>query len=261
MPITIGTIIPTPLLTPIERPAATKLTNNSWKIDKDAPVILAINMVDRTTTSTVGATLNTVPKLTAKLLALLSDRKIEAEIFGIVKDERISLVKAISKGLDYDILLISGGVSMGDYDMVPDVLKQLKVKKIFHKVRMKPGKPTFFGERKKKIVLGLPGNPLSTFVNYHVFVKLVIKKMMGYKKCKPVFDEGILKENYYNKEKIRECFVPVNIVQKENKNMLTPLKIYGSADVLSLSKAKGFMLTSPQQDLLSKGTKIRFIRI
>ncbi|MFH0771995.1 MAG: molybdopterin molybdotransferase MoeA [Candidatus Omnitrophota bacterium] len=98
------------------------------------------------------------------LSALLKADGIEPCFLGIAKDNVRDLKKEIRRGLDADILLISGGVSMGDYDLIPSVLEGMGIKKIFHKVNIKPGKPLFFGRRQKgTLVFGIPGNPVSNF--------------------------------------------------------------------------------------------------
>ena len=90
-----------------------------------------------------------------------------------------SLRTRIQRGLKSDIFLVSGGVSEGDYDLVPDVLQELGVRMIFHKVAQKPGKPLWFGRRGDTLVFGLPGNPVSAFLGYRLYVRSAIRKMQG----------------------------------------------------------------------------------
>jgi molybdopterin molybdotransferase len=77
-------------------------------------------------------------------------------------------------GLDADLLLVSGGVSMGKYDLVENIFAEFGVQTFFDKVAMKPGKPTVFGHRGNTYVFGLPGNPISTMVAFHLFVRPII---------------------------------------------------------------------------------------
>ncbi len=176
-----------------------------------------------------------------QLISLLKADGISSYFLGIAKDHPDDLKKALKKGLEYDVLLISGGVSMGDYDLVPDILKSLGIKEIFHKVKVKPGKPLFFGTKKNKIVFGIPGNPVSNFLAYHIFITPALNKMAGKKSCLPEFKEGIVEESVYHKGG-RKHFVLVNVVKKRNNNYLVPVKSNGSADIVALSKAEGFMV-------------------
>jgi molybdopterin molybdotransferase len=120
-------------------------------------------------------------------------------ILGIAKDEPRILDKFIKKGLLYDLFIISGGVSEGKYDIVVDILKKNKVKMVFHKVAVKPGKPTFFGKKGKKIIFGLPGYPVSSYINFENLVKVSLYKMTGREMPIRFKFTGILKEDIENK--------------------------------------------------------------
>ncbi|HDS11439.1 MAG TPA: molybdopterin molybdenumtransferase MoeA, partial [Candidatus Wirthbacteria bacterium] len=98
------------------------------------------------------------------LLSYLTQRGLVCQDLGIAKDNQRSISEKIAKGLKADILLISGGVSMGDYDLVPQVLSSSGVQQVFHKVQVKPGKPLFFGKTDSTLVFGLPGNPVSSLL-------------------------------------------------------------------------------------------------
>jgi molybdopterin molybdotransferase len=98
---------------------------------------------------------------------------------GIVKDRAADLLDTLNQYLDKDLILLSGGISKGDYDIVYETLVRAGVKEIFWRVKVQPGKPLFVGKRGKTLVFGLPGNPVSSFVNFHLFVRPVIAKMLG----------------------------------------------------------------------------------
>ncbi len=96
------------------------------------------------------------------------------------KDDKNTLKSVVEKALlNTDVLLISGGISVGDYDFVEEVLQELNVEKIFYKVAQKPGKPLFFGKNDKSLVFALPGNPASTLTCFYEYVFPAIKKMQG----------------------------------------------------------------------------------
>ncbi len=193
-----------------------------------------------------------------QLLSLLACASIPVSYLGIVPDRKKDLLPAIKQGLKADIFLITGGVSMGDYDLVPDMLIEQKVQKVFHKIKIKPGKPLFLGFRNGKMVFGLPGNPMSTFVNYQLFVTTAIKRMMGYAKYKPISSVGILSQDYRNVEKERTLFAPVKISGDGLRPQLKPIRTQGSADVLALSKAEAFMVLPPGERNWLKGSEIQY---
>jgi molybdopterin molybdotransferase len=102
---------------------------------------------------------------------------------GIARDERDELRQWIEQGLAADVLVLSGGVSAGKFDLVPGVLAELGVEQVFHKVALKPGKPLWFGVKsdgeRRVLVFGLPGNPVSSFVCFELFVRPAICEMAG----------------------------------------------------------------------------------
>ncbi len=174
------------------------------------------------------------------------------------RDEIRGLKKELRKILNADVALISGGVSMGDYDLIPEVLASLGVKRIFHGVNIKPGKPLFFGKKNKTLVFGIPGNPVSNFLAYLVFVRPALRKMMGYKDFKPVFKEGIAEKEFRSKSR-RRHFVLAKITKRGDSLYLRPVISHGSADTAALSKADGFLMITEGSKIVKKNSKARFI--
>jgi molybdopterin molybdotransferase len=115
------------------------------------------------------------------MLRALADRAGARSVYlGIAPDDAESLRGAIEAGLrDADVVVLSGGVSAGKFDLVPGVLRELGVEGHFHQVLLKPGKPLFFGTWNQKLVFGLPGNPVSSFVCFELFIRPVLRKMRG----------------------------------------------------------------------------------
>ncbi|PQO48008.1 gephyrin-like molybdotransferase Glp [Blastopirellula marina] len=105
------------------------------------------------------------------------------ESLGVARDVREELTAKIARGLEADILVLSGGVSAGVLDLVPSVLAEQRVEQIFHKVQLKPGKPIWFGKRtvdgQTTLVFGLPGNPVSSLVCFELFVRRAIGLLAG----------------------------------------------------------------------------------
>ncbi|MBL7071425.1 MAG: molybdopterin molybdotransferase MoeA [Candidatus Omnitrophica bacterium] len=193
-----------------------------------------------------------------QLLALLKSDGIRPHFLGIAKDDLRELKKAVRKGLEKDILLISGGVSQGDYDLVPSVLKSLGVKEVFHKIKVKPGKPLFFGKYKNRLIFGIPGNPVSNFLAYLLFIRPALSKMSGGELCEGVFKEGVLTKTFCHKIG-RKHFVPAKISKRGSRYYVYPVESHGSADILALSKANGFMIVDRDCRLVKAKSKIEFI--
>ncbi len=105
-----------------------------------------------------------------------------------VSDDKIKLTEVIKNNLNKDILILSGGVSKGDADYVPEVLISLGVKELFHRVQIKPGAPLWFGALPNgTVVFGLPGNPVSVQVAFKVFIEPYIRACFGMEKIEPLF--------------------------------------------------------------------------
>jgi molybdopterin molybdotransferase len=119
----------------------------------------------------------------------------EARYLGIARDRSSSLAGKLARAKDADILVLSGGVSVGDYDLVKDELRARGVRQVFWQVRIKPGKPVFFGRRGKQLVFGLPGNPTSSMVTFLLFVRPAIERMLGRPVPGPETGRAVLAED------------------------------------------------------------------
>jgi molybdopterin molybdotransferase len=113
------------------------------------------------------------------LTALAAESGGEPAYLGIARDSGASLRARLDRARGADILVLSGGVSVGDYDLVKDGLEAAGVRPVFWRVRIKPGKPVFFGRRGRQLVFGLPGNPTSSMVTFHLFVRPAIGRLLG----------------------------------------------------------------------------------
>jgi molybdopterin molybdotransferase len=151
---------------------------------------------------------------------------------GIARDEKAVLSSLIKEGLaTSQVLVLAGGVSVGDHDLVPQVLKELGVEILFHTVRMKPGKPLLFGRKGSVLVFGLPGNPVSSFVGFELFVRPAIAKLAGrmpheVKKMMPLSEA-------FQTSNDRPTFFPAKRVGDSVKAM----PWFGSADLRNLLSA------------------------
>ena len=189
------------------------------------------------------------------LSALLKSDGIKAEPV-IVRDEPRALKAAFAKGLKADIMLISGGVSMGDFDLVPGTLKSLGVKCLFHKVRVRPGKPMFFGVKGRKLVFGIPGNPLANFMAYLAYVRPAIRKLACRPDYAPEFKTGTCSGKFEPKTPRRALVL--SAVGAETSYSLAEVSNNGSADILALAAANGFTMVK-EGGSLKKGEKAKFL--
>lgn len=158
--------------------------------------------------------------------------------FGIGPDDEAALKQSVHFALEScDVLLLAGGVSVGDYDFVPNVLQSLGVEIHFHKVRMKPGKPLLFGTLGSKLVFGLPGNPGSAFVGFELFVAPALRAMLGHADPGPRTRELSL-TNALKANHDRPTYHPAITVDDH----VTALPWIGSADLRSLVRVNAFLV-------------------
>ena len=171
------------------------------------------------------------------LMLQLKRLGIQAKYLGIARDNFNSTVTLIKKALkDADIVIMSGGVSVGDYDFVEKALKKCGVKILFNKVAIQPGKPTTFGVKGKKVVFGLPGNPVSSQVIFELLVGPFIDKLVG-RAVKDKFKRYKLLADYKRRNAKRELYIPV-IFKGDG---VLPVEYHGSAHMLAMTKAQGIM--------------------
>ncbi|MBP2626570.1 MAG: moeA 3 [Firmicutes bacterium] len=135
---------------------------------------------------------------------------------GIVPDEEAAIVERINQGIELaDLVITTGGVSVGDYDIVPTALKKIGADIIFWKIDMKPGSPIITAKYKNKLIIGLSGNPAAAFITFDLIVVPLIKRMMGIDKELPVKFSAILAENF-NKPSEQRRFLRAKL-QKNNR--------------------------------------------
>jgi len=175
------------------------------------------------------------------LEAMATESGANVKQLGIVRDNREELTAAIQEGLQADVLLISGGMSVGVKDFGPALLAEQGVEKVFHKVKLKPGKPLWFGKQEggdnPTLVFGLPGNPASSLVCYHLFVRTALKELMGCR-CESPFASGFLLTRDFANPGNRPVFFPARASRKEGGGAtIAPLNWKGSADLATLVQA------------------------
>ena len=160
------------------------------------------------------------------------------QYLGIVPDSMEATREALDKALSMsDVVLLSGGVSAGDYDFVPHVMREAGINILFQKVEVKPGRPTVFGRKGDVFVFGLPGNPVSSFINFEVMVKPLLYKMMGTAYL-PDEHQMKLETAFHRKKTDRPEWLPVTL-NSEAKVM--PVGYHGSAHIHAICLADGLM--------------------
>jgi molybdopterin molybdotransferase len=171
--------------------------------------------------------------------------------YGIAVDDEAVTLRILSAAIEEnDIVLLTGGVSMGDFDFVPGVLEKAGVKLVFDRMAVQPGKPTTFGIHKSTLVFGLPGNPVSSYIQFEILVRPLFMRMMG---ChwRPVVWDVPLSEGYRRKNSSRMAWLPVKF-DKEGRAL--PVEYHGSAHISALPSADGIISVPVGTDSLEKGT-------
>jgi len=193
--------------------------------------------------------------------ALLKRMGINIKKHYIVKDEIGETISVLDKAIkDSDMVIISGGVSVGDVDFVKDALRLLRVRKIFWRLKIKPGKPSFFGKKGDVVIFGLPGNPVSSFVNTILFVIPALKKMMGANDCLNEEFEAVLESDLIKKEERKEFFRGKYTI-KDGRFYVTPFTKQDSHILSSLALANCLIITDYGERHYKEGERVRILLI
>jgi molybdopterin molybdotransferase len=196
----------------------------------------------------------------AMLSALMSDMCRTFVYQGIVRDDPPLLTAALEQALQADAVVITGGVSVGRYDLVPGILEQLGVQEVFHGVAVKPGKPLFFGVRDRTLVFGMPGNPQSCFVVFYLLVAPALAAAAGHRDPGPHFLEGIACEGFPNKP-ARMNVVPCIVERDGGLNRLHRGSSHGSADIAGPSNAEAYFIVPRGTEYVEEGQELRFFYV
>lgn len=207
----------------------------------------------------------------AMLVSLLKQMGCQVTDLGIAPDKPDAIREGLERGLAYDALFVTGGMSMGEYDYVPRVLQELGVDLKITKLRIKPGKPFVFGVRERdavgpRFVFGLPGNPVSGFVCTVRLASRVLARLSG----------GVPSERWVSGKlesgmpanAAREFYQPARRSITTGRDSshsqlatITPLKWKGSADLFTLAQANALLVRPENDPTLPKGTVVRVLEI
>lgn len=190
------------------------------------------------------------------LLAQAQSVGAETTYLGVARDTEASLREPLRRGLSYDVLLLSGGVSMGRFDLVEGVLQQLGVEILVSAVALKPGKPLVFGARPAEagLVFGLPGNPVSTMVTFELFVRPALAKMEGSASpCRSLVRAELVRP--LSNRGPRRAFLPGWLAPDgvDGRLLAHPIETRGSGDIVAFSKANALLVVPEQRERLEAG--------
>ncbi len=174
----------------------------------------------------------------------------------IARDNYESTRESIERGLEGDLLLLSGGVSAGKYDIVERVLADLGATFFFDRVLIQPGQPLVFGRVGQKFFFGLPGNPLSTMVTFEVFARAAIQKLGGITNPMLPMLRAKLTRDFRHKAGLTR-FLPARL--SPDGSSLTPEPWQGSGDVTAIARANAFLVADSDRESYAAGDDIRVL--
>ena len=184
------------------------------------------------------------------LKALIEPYGIDADLFHLT-DDPVQLKDKISELLSkYDILMFSGAVSKGKFDYLPQILDELEVKKLFHRVRQRPGKPFWFGKRGRATVFAYPGNPVSTCVSCTYYFVPWLRKSLGLPSAEESF--AVLDSDFEFKP-VLTYFLQVKLVNRMGTVYAIPEAGNGSGDLANLTLNDAFLKLDAERSEFKKG--------
>jgi molybdopterin molybdotransferase len=160
---------------------------------------------------------------------------------GVVPDQADRIAQAVREGFSSDVLVISGGVSEGAFDLVEQALARFDVGLLFTKVAIKPGAPLVFGRRGDKLIFGLPGNPVSAQVTFDVFVRPALLRMQGARVVSRPMVQVELLEPMANRSG-RRYYLPARVRFEDGRLVARPVATQGSADVVAHARANALVI-------------------
>lgn len=192
------------------------------------------------------------------LRALCQQLGLEPVVLGIVPDDYHATRELVARGLEYDVLLTSGGVSVGQFDFVKEVQDELGVERRLWGVAVKPGKPLSFGVRGRTLVFGLPGNPVSVMVSFELFVRPALLRLMGHRKTTRPTYRAVVAEDVVNSDG-RVFVVRVKAWREGERWHASSTGAQGSGILRSMVGANGLILVPPGPGRVRAGEEVEFL--
>jgi len=184
----------------------------------------------------------------------------EALDLGIIRDEPAALEECLRQGLATDLLLLSGGVSMGTYDLVEAALERGGVEIFFRQVAIRPGKPAVFGRKGDCLVFGLPGNPVSSLVVFQVLVAPALRKLQGEARWEGRRLEAVL-EAPVAQHMGRTSYLPGTLRFDGAQARIQPIPTSGSADLPAYSRANALLIIPADRDRVGAGERLQVLAL
>jgi molybdopterin molybdotransferase len=174
------------------------------------------------------------------------------KILAIARDERAHLRGLMEEGLASDLLLLSGGVSMGKYDLVEQVLREFGAEFFFTGAQIQPGRPVVFGRAQDRYFFGLPGNPISTMVTFDLFARPMLEALAGMKSQPLRFLHARLKQEIRSKTGLKRFLPGVLSGQFEQTNVELA-GWHGSGDVAAMARSNCYVVIPPDREKIVAG--------
>lgn len=190
--------------------------------------------------------------------ALAATIGIVVEHLGIVADEAEALRQAAQAGLAGDVLVVSAGISMGECDLVPAVLRELGVEILFEHIAIKPGKPALFGRRGDTLVFGLPGNPVSLQLTTQVLVLPALRKMCGWADPMPPVVQANVTERVSHRPR-RRSYLPAVLRSEGGSLRVTPVDYQGSGDILGPARGNAWIILPQGVEAVEEGQAVEVL--
>ncbi len=190
------------------------------------------------------------------LIALFKEHGFEADYCGVIPDSLEESKRYFAKMKRYDVLVTTGGISMGEADFVEEALLYNGLKPLFHGVNIKPGRPTMIGKMDSTIVASMPGNPLAAYVNAFLILTPLLKKLQGYNN----FEHKIHKAKMAKELKVKPNRTNLVLGTYENGDFfVTAENKYGSGMIMPMIQSNSLLVIQEDRDFLKAGEEINLI--
>ena len=186
------------------------------------------------------------------LAAQVQDAGGVPKMLGIARDEAAALRRLIEQGLKHDLLLLTGGVSMGRYDLVEQVLAELGAEFFFTGAQIQPGRPVVFGRVQERYFFGLPGNPISTMVTFELFARPLLEALAGMAARELSFVHARLKSEIKTKTGLRR-FLPGLLSGEFEQAEVELAGWHGSGDVAAMARSNCYIVIPPDRERIAAG--------
>ena len=192
------------------------------------------------------------------LASALAAAGAEIDVLPAVADDETAHRAALEVGLMADVLVTSGGVSVGPHDLVRGLLRELGVEEVFWGVAVKPGKPLAFGVRGRTLVFGLPGNPVSSLVGCELFVRPAVRALQADAQPGPIYQEGRL-ERGVRRNALRDEFLRARIRASDDGVVLAPVTGQESHMIVRAAGADALVYAPRGEGELAAGERVRYL--